>query len=493
MLSCKIYTGLLTILCASFACACNGHAQAPFAIQPQQPDLVNFDPPPLELRPLIVNGPARNRVDITFFSDGYTIEERDKFFRDALFLATNVTDGQTYATVLPTLNFWAAFTPSNESGIGVGGVPKDTVYGLYRDGTELRGVYYDKPEVAHAACRSIEECDYPILLGNDPLYGGLGGEITVVTSSYVNGPLVLRHELGHSIIDIGDEYDGSFAYYGVNSAHRNLTNIPWSQWFSEPDLEPREQRSNMPMQVYPWTMLNTSQPWIVRFNSSGLYDRHLVRFSLSGIPNDEDLEVALDGVDLGWKANPAINLDRWHYDIHQEFALEEGEHELKFALKNQEIIGIAQLCSSEILEFGTKEEFVSTPDYYGLYPTFSDKNITTYRPTNEDCLMRVVTSPDFCKACIEGLWLSVLRNISFIDDVSIRELSTEKVDVQLILIPLAQFGIGERPEEVYTITWFNNDGEPLASWANQTSAVLERSMTNFAVELKFWTAQVPGG
>jgi hypothetical protein len=104
--------------------------------------------------------------------------------------------------------------------------------------------------------------------------------------------------------------------------------------------------------------------------------------------------------------------------------------------------------------------------------------------------MRVVTSPDFCKACIEGLWLSVLRNISFIDDVSIRELSTEKVDVQLILIPLAQFGIGERPEEVYTITWFNNDGEPLASWANQTSAVLERSMTNFAVELKFWTAQV---
>jgi hypothetical protein len=41
-----------------------------------------------------------------------------------------------------------------------------TPYGLYRDGTELRAVYYDKPEVARAACDSMEDqCDYPILLG----------------------------------------------------------------------------------------------------------------------------------------------------------------------------------------------------------------------------------------------------------------------------------------------------------------------------------------
>src|ERR1700685_298932 len=29
-----------------------------------------------------------------------------------------------------------------------------TPFGLYRDGTELRGVYYSKPEVARAACLS---------------------------------------------------------------------------------------------------------------------------------------------------------------------------------------------------------------------------------------------------------------------------------------------------------------------------------------------------
>ncbi len=65
-----------------------------------------------------------------------------------------------------------------------------TPFGLYRDGTELRGVYYSKPEVAREACFSLgSQCDYPILMGaclrssctriangvrigNDPLYGG---------------------------------------------------------------------------------------------------------------------------------------------------------------------------------------------------------------------------------------------------------------------------------------------------------------------------------
>lgn len=43
-----------------------------------------------------------------------TEEEKDKFFDDALSLATNLTDGQTFADVLPVMNFWAGFSPSAE-------------------------------------------------------------------------------------------------------------------------------------------------------------------------------------------------------------------------------------------------------------------------------------------------------------------------------------------------------------------------------------------
>jgi len=58
---------------------------------------------------------------------------------------------------------------------------------------------------------SVRQCniEYGLMIGNDGLYGGLGGDFTVITASEINGPLVLRHELGHSLIEEGDEYDGS--------------------------------------------------------------------------------------------------------------------------------------------------------------------------------------------------------------------------------------------------------------------------------------------
>ena len=188
----------------------------------------------------------------------------------------------------------------------------------------------------------------------------------VITSSILNGPLVLRHELGHSIIEVGEEYDGGFAYFGVNAAHDPSKPIPWEHWLSKPTpnttalaserSKPRVERSVMPMQVYPWTMLNTTSSWSIKFTSSGDYSRHVVRFSLSGLSQQEDLQVMLDGVDLGWVPKPDIGLDRWHYDIHSPSGLAPGLHELNFTLVNEKKEGVAQLCSAEILEFGNEEE-----------------------------------------------------------------------------------------------------------------------------------------
>lgn len=82
----------------------------------------------------------------------------------------------------------------------------------------------------------------------------------------------------------------------------------------------------------------------------------MVRFSLSGLSQKEDLQVMLDGVDLGWVPKPGIGFDRWHYDIHSPNGLAPGSHELKFILVNKKHEGVAQLCSAEILEFGNEEE-----------------------------------------------------------------------------------------------------------------------------------------
>ncbi|GAP91834.1 hypothetical protein SAMD00023353_6700150 [Rosellinia necatrix] len=449
-------------------------------------------PPPLDIQPLIMNGPSSNRIDLIFFGDGYTEDEKDKFLSDAMTLAKDVTDGQTFADVVPLMNFWAGFSPSAESGVGVGGKPLDTVYGLYRDGTELRGVYYDKPEVAHAACDSTDACDYPILLGNNPLYGGLGGEFTVVTASPINGPAVLRHELGHSIIDVGEEYEGGFAYFGVNSA-KTPESATWKQWYTDPSSEPKKQRTNMPIQAYPWTLLNTTRKWSQSFTSAGTYDTYLLQFSVSGMTASSDLLVEVDGKDVGWEINPVIGLDRFIYNMKINSSLSPGKHELSFTLLNKEIEGTAQLCNLEVLEYGIADkEFNFELQYHGSYPTFSDQNATTYRPTNDYCTMRSIYSPNYCHACLEGLWLALLRPLSLVDGVTRTAQPDGSTRVALDLLPLAQFRQIPIPHrEAYAIRWYGADGRTvLEQWTNSTSALFAPGVAEFVVEVAFSSEQI---
>ncbi|TEB22767.1 hypothetical protein FA13DRAFT_1740687 [Coprinellus micaceus] len=481
-----------------------GERRLPWSSDSQRPFSSQAQAPALEVIPLGVSGSADNRVDLVFFSDGYLASERAKFIEDATRLAEDVSGNQTFHAVKPLLNFWGAFTPSNESGIGTGGVPKDTVYGLYRPGTELRAVYYSKPEVARAACASMgSQCDYPILLANDPFYGGVGGEFTTVTSSYLNGPLVLRHELGHSIVGVGEEYDGGFAYCGANAALEPL-DIPWKRWLPSSHT-PRIERSIMPFQSYPWTMLNMSSSWTAEFTSSGIYSRYLVKFSLSGIPSKSSFTVTLGGEDLGWEPERRVGLDRWHYDIHRADGLKPGVHKLNFALTDPALEGKAQLCSVEVLEFGDESEFNSTPGHYSLYPTFSMDNQTSYRPTNEGCLMRAVTKPSFCNACMEALWLSLLKRVHLIEGVTERCTPQNNTALSLSLVPLAHLRqtfpnaidhhtpklAEELKNESYTIIW-KKGGDQLGEYTNMTTAILDQvnAAGTYTVEVKFATDAV---
>ena len=81
---------------------------------------------------LHISGLSSNRVNLVFFSDGcmYTTycavyrfifgirtdtpDEQSKFMDDAARLAEDIIGNQTFSTVKPLLNIWAAFSPSNE-------------------------------------------------------------------------------------------------------------------------------------------------------------------------------------------------------------------------------------------------------------------------------------------------------------------------------------------------------------------------------------------
>jgi hypothetical protein len=162
------------------------------------PNTVVTAPEPL-VSQIIQSGPSKNRIDVVFMGDGYTSSEQGKFDGDMRRLINDMFEVSTFQSYLPLFNIWTVFVPSEESGIGVNGTPKNTSFGLYRDGTELRAVYPAYPDKAREACKATGElaCDYPTLIGNDDFYGGLGGEFVISTRSVRSGSTVLRHEMGH--------------------------------------------------------------------------------------------------------------------------------------------------------------------------------------------------------------------------------------------------------------------------------------------------------
>lgn len=358
----------------------------------------------------------------------------------------------------------------------------------------------------------------------------------MTTSSVLNGPLVLRHELGHSILDVGEEYDGGELYTGSNSAH-DILSIPWTHWFSDPNRvdesgNPRVERSVMSMQAYPWTLLNTTSPWSVEFKSSGTYSRYMLTFSLSGIPHARNLRISLDGSYLEWAARGDVGDDRWFYNFLFDESLKPGTHILAFELLNSEIQGTAQLCSVEILEYGDENECVLQNFFFSghkLYlkvyfetgiprrifnvrsafacllvslltnTSFSSSydNQTSYRPTNEECLMRAVAYPNFCKVCLETLWLKLLQRISLIDNLTERCERRPGVETflkifDLDLLPLAD--LRQEPiamKESYTIIWKKNGGI-MEEFTNRTRVELgdDGAIGNYSVHIKFETEEV---
>lgn len=93
-------------------------------------------------------------------------------------------------------------------------------------------------------------------------------------------------------------------------------------------------------------------------------------------------------------------------------------------------------------------------------------NETTYRPTNEDCLMRLTASPHFCNVCTEALWLTLLARVDLFEEpaLDIRCSQSHTVVIHASLIPFGR-------ENSYWIQWMF-DGNIMENYTNHTELVL---------------------
>ena len=110
--------------------------------------------------------------------------------------------------------------------------------------------------------------------------------------------------------------------------------------------------------------------------------------------------------------------------------------------------------------------------------------------------MRAVATPNFCKVCIETLWLNLLRELSFVDSIHESCEGTQGSPLKVIsldLLPLAN--LRKKPlsnlSESYTITWKKHD-QVLNNFANMTKIALEdaHSAGEYTIYVKFSTEEV---
>lgn len=436
-----------------------------------------------ELIPLVENGPSSNRIDLVIMGDGYTVAEREKFIADAKRIVDDMFNGVTFHSYLPLFNVYAVFRPSKESGIGKNDTPKDTAYGLYRLGNTLRAIFVDNKEAARESCEKAPGCDYPILMGNDPYYGGLGGEFAITTSSPSSGTVVLRHELGHNFGRVGEEYDGGnlLQYFGQNSS-KNPAALKWSHhlkgvW---------QNQHSIPRFVgYPWHNLSGGK-YTAKFYSNGLWSAFEIVLSVSGMETNNDISVKLDGVPLVLES-PGTS-DRFFQTYRSTAGFSAGHHELTFSQKVED--GNNWVSNLTVHEFASNYVFDNTK--IGAYPTFSEtRALLSYRPTHNSCLMRNMTSDHFCPVCQENNWHNFFSKVSLIDEVMVTK-KAPVVCIRLQMPELGQFRKGDKVAgEQVTISWYR-DSKLQAEWANKREfeLPLEEATGNWEVRARFVTPEV---
>lgn len=318
---------------------------------------------------------------------------------------------------------------------------------------------------------------------NDDFYGGLGGEFVIATRFETSGAGVVRHEMGHNFGKVSEEYDGGLAYTGANSA-QSLDKVTWKYWLTEP-MSLVEQQSTLLYQKHIWFDLEQEGDvgaYDVVFDSTGDFSRWSIKISVSGADKDDSLIITLDGCRLDWKSNGSK--DRTFYSWSGSTGgFSACSHTLRIQASGGQFDSssaiIKQLCSADVYEYKGESEFkLENPEYIGIFPTFDLQRKKTYRPDNEKCLMRTITSTSFCAVCQENMWLQFLARVDFIDDLVV-----DGSRVQLKVIPLGQLRTpGDnfqrlsssnmaQSAERYSVQWLNN-GEEVDKFRDQVEVDL---------------------
>jgi hypothetical protein len=200
------------------------------------------------LTQVLTNGPADQRINIVFLSEGYLASQTNQFAADARAVLAKILNTAPFNGYSNYFNAFSVFVPSVEAGSDhpSRSVIRNTYfnstydsYGIARLVTippnDYDSTYANGAGKVDALLQNLmPQYDLISLIVNDTEYGGSGGRVSI-TSVNTSSAEIAIHEMGHSYSGLGDEYDSAYPGYPdteepntTRETDRNL--LKWNDW-----------------------------------------------------------------------------------------------------------------------------------------------------------------------------------------------------------------------------------------------------------------------
>jgi hypothetical protein len=208
---------------------------------------------------VVTNGPATNRVNLVFFSEGYTSNQFGQFLTDVTNASKIFFSVEPYQEYANYFNVFAVFTNSAQSGsthLNENSlVPGKTAFNSTYDASDDTLITIppnandsnasDGLGKISALLRQFVPAtnnDFPILMVNDPTEGGsdnlnVSGSTVIVSPAIfsVGNQNLIVHESGHALGGLGDEYTTPYPGFPAVEQPNTTTNtnpltIKWNAW-----------------------------------------------------------------------------------------------------------------------------------------------------------------------------------------------------------------------------------------------------------------------
>ncbi|WP_179339959.1 T9SS type A sorting domain-containing protein [Winogradskyella ludwigii] len=212
------------------------------------------------------SGADDKRINLVILSDGYQTSELPQFEIDATNFMNDMFSQEPFASYENYFNVYIIKVPSNESGATHPGtapdepttvvptIAVDNYFGTAYDSYNIHRLLFTSNTalISTVLANNFPQFDQALIIVNSTYYGGSGG-LYPVASLGTSASEIAIHELGHSFVDLKDEYYPGDSYAGEAINMTQETDpalVKWKNWIGTGNVG-----------IYPYATSGTAATW----------------------------------------------------------------------------------------------------------------------------------------------------------------------------------------------------------------------------------------